>query len=115
MGTNYYAYKIEDIMSINTSSPLNAFLSSKNLEKIHIGKASYGWDFLYNHNDWKYYRPETMYAFLEECIIIDEYDRVISLSEFKSIAINRKMYNERDMKYFENHGNFIFSNSTEFS
>jgi hypothetical protein len=52
---------------------------------IHIGKCSHGWQFLFNHNNWEYYKctPESIDEFLQSCeYIIDEYGGKIPVPEF---------------------------------
>jgi len=57
---------------------------------IHIGKKPAGWPFWWNfHFDKKekyYHNKETLQAFLKQCTIIDDNDRILTYDEFHSIA-----------------------------
>lgn len=65
-------------------------------EQIHIGKRSYGWQFLWNYHDGKYFDANlnSIKIFLEDKIIYDEYDRVYSLDAFLNDAIGYCLYNK---------------------
>ena len=63
MGTNYYAIrrlprsikgKICELLE-NDSYDDAKLLFDSNYEKIHIGKQSCGWKFLFNYNNFNYY------------------------------------------------------------
>lgn len=101
MGTNVYAYikniydengvfekyellaknhDIDGIRSLNEQ-----LLAMEDENKVHIGKRSGGWKFLFNHNNWKYYdyTEESINRFLESCYEIrNEYNEVISVQDF---------------------------------
>lgn len=89
MGTNYYA--IPRITNDKKES-ICEFVQEDNFEmakalmpdKIHIGKKSCGWRFIFNHHDWYYYKPSLsdLKLFLSKCIIIDEYGDKITNDEF---------------------------------
>lgn len=50
---------------------------------IHIGKESTRWRFVFNHNNWEYYKNiEEMKAFLQECEIFTQYDEEMTFEEF---------------------------------
>lgn len=120
MGTNYYALPIKMLDEIDISDKLSAYQSTRYIKPIHIGKKSMGWCFLYNHNNWEYYTHNNLYNFLEGCIIINEYDEIIPLPEFKRISFNMDnvIYSRDAIEYrdhFKKYGNFWFSKSTEFS
>lgn len=121
MGTNYYAIpKLEDIQkqAIIKAIEDNDFLKVKRLnpKEIHIGKSSMGWEFLFNHNDWKYFHDlESLNLFLSSCKIYDEYDEEIPLDEFWSM-VNIKMGKTKSLGQsgFVNFG-LNFASTTEFS
>lgn len=96
MGLNIYAIKN---ISDDTVGLLNKykktgyvkffyqFLDKINVEcsKIHIGKSSCGWKFLFNHNNWKYYdyTKDSINKFLESCAgLVNEYNEVVTIKEF---------------------------------
>lgn len=101
MGTNYYVQKRlteaqrADIQGIFDSFLNGDFRAGRNLKdiiddvavEIHIGKSSRGWQFLWDHNDCKYYQP-TMASIekfvTEQCggIVIDEYGDKFTWEEF---------------------------------
>ena len=88
MGTNYYAI-------------------TKESEKIHIGLSNNGWQFLFDHNDWKYFDKSkvAIEQFLSECNIVDEYGEKMdyldfwNMVEYKSGGINNEQYYKNWKKY----------------
>lgn len=127
MGTNFYIRpkirpsKIEQIKEAVTeeniyNGNLNTLLND--FEEIHIGKSSAGWQFLFDHNNWKYYKDKkSLCQFIKDIIddggtFVDEYDEPISLNEFWDLVESKKdgfdnnsyyLYEvERYKKYKEN-------------
>ena len=113
MGTNYYAVKNKPTVSC----------------PIHIGKSSIGWKFCFHRVDkWENYindEPLNTFPqwkrFLEEqttngnIIIMDEYDRAVSLDDFlKMVEIKQKVNNPDDFTYSDNIDGYRFE-SGEFS
>ena len=113
MGTNYYAVKNKPTVS----------------SSIHIGKSSAGWKFCFHRVDkWENYindEPLNTFPqwkkFLEEqtasgnIVIMDEYDRVVSLDDFlKMVEIKQKENNPDDFTYADNIDGYRFE-SVEFS
>lgn len=116
MGTNYYAYKIpavsdeeldkleelaknHDLKGIVEWNDRNRFKA----EEIHLGKSSCGWQFLFNHNDWKYYgyTQESIIDFMRSCdYIADEYGTKISIDEFWDL-IDKKRHGLTGQTYHE--------------
>ena len=96
MGVNIYASRHLSDETVELLNKYNKtgytkffyhFLDRVNEEnkKIHIGKKSYGWKFLFNHNNWEYYNEtrESIDAFLKSCAgIFDEYDNEITVDDF---------------------------------
>lgn len=89
MGCNYYATpKITSELKNKLVEAVESenFILLKKLipEKIHIGKSSGGWQFCFNHNDWYYFERTklSLYQFLLNCDIYDEYDVFISNEDF---------------------------------
>lgn len=57
--------------------------------KIHLGKKSMGWKFLWNFNNKKFYKDkETLLNFIGSGRVIDEYGEEINFEEFKEIAFD---------------------------
>jgi len=96
MGTNVYAFKKRPDTSLfdkyketGIKKFLYQFLDyyNKHTEenKVHLGKRSGGWKFVFNHNNWKYYdyTEESIKEFLKSCDrIFDEYDNDYTVEEF---------------------------------
>ena len=110
MGTNYYLCKNRPSVSSG----------------LHIGKASAGWRFLFHKpsiwetdkplntfEQWRDYLKETT----ESCthVIINEYDKIVSLEDFLKLVEEKQKENSKDMfEYCENVNGYRFS-SGEFS
>lgn len=151
MGTNYYAVKrVSDIDKENIISLIreNKLVSANEMlndlvtsHRIHIGKSSYGWKFVFNHNNEKYYdlNRDSIDKFLrlDDVILYDEYNREVSINEFwtfvdlKESGLDNKTYylregnadiyscNERYKNFKIEYGEFysdglLFSETTEF-
>jgi hypothetical protein len=66
-------------------SPWEEFLEGTN---IHLGKRSYGWKFLWNWNDSKYYKTkEELFGFIRSGRVVDEYGRQMDQEEFIQMAL----------------------------
>lgn len=104
MGTNYYAVKRKPSIS----------------EPIHIGKSSAGWLFCFQdqRDTWRdipveWHTYEQVMNWLEKYttgrnspyVILDEYDRVVSLKEFKKLVDDK----QTDPRNLENPDNFQYS------
>jgi hypothetical protein len=117
MGTNYYAIpkvKMEEWQNKRSKSlkeagsmkgliPLiKAYYDDKKPQRIHVGKSSCGWKFLFNHNDWKYFEKtqESLKEFLSGCHLIDEYEREIGHDEFWE-KVRQKENDWDDKAYYE--------------
>lgn len=98
MGTNYYIHKhipeviIKELKDLVNEDNIYDGTLQKALEdyqEIHIGKSSAGWQFLFNHNDCKYYEKtqKSIDKFLRKTIaeggkFVDEYGTEISVDAF---------------------------------
>lgn len=101
MGTNFYfipKMSYEDVQDILLSAKkLAESKDYSDLEElknrinkvsteIHLGKRSSGWQFLWNHNDLKYYNPnlKSIQKFLKETegFIKDEYGEIYTYKQF---------------------------------
>lgn len=88
MGTNYYAVR---------NRPTTA-------EPLHIGKASIGWLFCFQQHNERWSEPPVVWNTYDqvkewlkkytvdtnEFVIMDEYDRIISLNEFIAIVEDKQ-------------------------
>lgn len=115
MGTNFYARiipKEEDIKRVHRI--IDDYLTGNTLEidddilkdtvqKIHLGKRSSGWQFLWQANP-KYYQDnlESIKEFLsrDDVIIYNEYEERFTLEKFLDKEIGYCLYN--DPEYFMN-------------
>jgi hypothetical protein len=117
MGTNYYA-----VMSLNDNDKETAKILIENdnydelkkllnekCGKIHIGKSSCGWKFLFNWNKGKYYNPlkASINDFLEQHRVVDEYGGEIALKAFWDMVESKQggMDNEEYYKKYEEENN----------
>jgi hypothetical protein len=143
MGTNYYGRQISKIEEVNAkeerifselrsytrsmSAELDGVISEyfeikrNEIQDVHIGKASGGWSFLFNHNNWEYFTDkESMLKWLETVEIRNEYGVVFTKDEFlKEISTHKDGDYARNAKtvnpqwYVERDG-LTFSSSTNF-
>lgn len=132
MSTNYYyVIKADELIKdtiISAIDSQNYYLASRltndllSENNIHIGKSSFGWKFIFDANQNKYYLPnrESIDNFLRTKggVLKDEYGREISLDEFWKIVDsssngidNKKYYNKIGKTYcYEN----LFKKENEF-
>lgn len=101
MGCNYYAIQTKKIAELEVQKDakikeagnlvgllplIREYYDSRisQLNEVHIGKASYGWMFCFNHNNWKYFdqSKDSLKNFLSDCDIVDEYQSPITNEEF---------------------------------
>lgn len=110
MGTNYYACR-----KLNKTNKDNAIklleeekydelveYINENCSKIHIGKQSCGWQFLFNYNNFKYYdlNRKSINDFLMKYDIIDEYGNKIPIEDFWYM-VDSNMDKVNNKKYYE--------------
>lgn len=64
-------------------------------ERVHLGKRSYGWQFLWDYHDGRYFKAnlESIKKFLKDKIIFDENNEVFSLDQFLNEEIADYLYN----------------------
>lgn len=152
MGTNYYAVKIldrkgkdklkqaisllrkRDVSSFSDAMDLLEEYSKEYIRGLHIGKKSYGWQFLFDLNEEKYYKPtkQSIKAFLSDGYkIMNEYGERVTKRDFwkmvnqsmrdknnywnakyeeekpsESSWVHREPYTELGRKYFAAYGDF---------
>ena len=112
--TKYNIHKISDRVEI-ISYKLKNLTRDK---KIHLGKRTNGFPFLWNTNDLKYYEPSLKsikkWILKNKAIIIDQYDNEYTWDEFINeignnlyISKHNKMQENDDLNPLENCSNFI--------
>lgn len=110
MGTNYYAVKKlsndkkKEMILLLENDKYDDFdkLYNSEIKKIHLGKSSCGWKFLFNYNHFNFYQPtrESINEFLinNDITIYDEYGGKITVDKFwemvdlKSGGMDNKEY-----------------------
>lgn len=130
MGTNYYAVKSVDKEELkskicsyidNEKSFLNIAeelgdLINNNIKIVHIGKSSYGWKFIFNHNNEKYYKRnrDSIDQFIRENKLFDEYGKELDADEFWKLVDSKQ--NDKISGYLEFESDDLrFSEGIEFS
>lgn len=127
MGTNFYARiipKEEDIKRVHRI--IDGYLTGNTLEidddilkdavqKIHLGKRSSGWQFLWQANP-KYYQDnlESIKEFLsqDDVIIYNEYEERFTLEKFLDKEIGYCLYNNPE--YFMNGRQYVEKHNESF-
>ena len=111
MGTNFYAriipkeedikrvHRIIDDYLIGNTLEIDDDILKDSVQKIHLGKRSSGWQFLWQANP-KYYQDnlESIKEFLsrDDVIIYNEYEESFTLEEFLDKEIGYCLYNDPD-------------------
>jgi len=87
---------------------INCWLEFTGDLEIHIGKNSMGWKFLFNHNDWKYYKNmEELKEFINSGRLVNEYGEEQNIEEFWELVENKQKNSEMingKQYYEEGHG-----------
>lgn len=105
------------VNSFNTASPWEEFTDSM---KIHLGKRSMGWKFLWNFNNNRYYsNKEELLAFIRSGRVVDEYGEIVPNEEFITEALewgqpDGYVYNEEYLRAHPSERS-IFSTPDHFS
>ena len=122
MGTNFYCRKIDrkhrkmfskdlsalnEHISLNIDNPeinlleeVNRFISDyRDFEKeIHLGKRSYGWQFLWDYHDGKYFNSnlDSIKEFLsqDDIIIYDEYENFYEVEQLFNDELSDCLYKD---------------------
>ena len=69
----------------NMISPWAEFVAGT---KIHLGKRSSGWKFIWNWNDGKYYKTkDQLFKFIRSGRVVDEYGHQMNVEEFITMAL----------------------------
>ena len=115
MSTNYYRIPTEtemikrretlskraselDISHTNISNGFETIIGTKNMwdkfradTYVHLGKSSAGWKFLWNFHDNKYYfDKDSLFEFIRDGRVINEYGQLIPNEEFIQMALNHE-------------------------
>ena len=66
---------------------------------VHIGKRSYGWRFLWNANDFKYFEPniDSLMNFLKSGDIYNEYGDYFTFDQFIKEEVGERIYKGWDL------------------
>ena len=112
MGTNFYvvlpvkkrttnklrelADKLDAVQYIDAEGEMYDIIQDLKCHEIHLGKRSYGWAFLWDANDLKYYEPTlaSIKKFIDDnhAKIIDEYGEEFTWEQFINDEIKRCLY-----------------------
>lgn len=112
MGTNFYAIlpvkkrttnklreladKLDTQQLINLEDEMYDIHQDLKCYKVHLGKRSYGWAFLWDANDLKYYKPTlaSIKKFIDDnhAKIIDEYGEEFTWDQFINDEIKHCLY-----------------------
>ena len=90
-------------------------------ERIHLGKRSAGWQFLWNSNGWKYYQPtlDSIRKFLKDKVIFDEYGEIFTLEQFLGDELSACLYKKKGLldgsDMTEYRDQFFYSDGLRFS
>lgn len=93
---------IEVVDKVNTACDFHELHSKYNEmildiipERVHLGKRSHGWQFLWDYHDGRYFKAnlESIMEYLKDKIIVDEYGEVFSLDQFLDDEIGYCLYN----------------------
>ena len=78
-------FTISDPNQFDNWSPWDEFSDSV---KVHLGKRSMGWKFLWNFNDDKYFKDkESLFKFIRSGRIVDEYGNEMNQEKFIDMAL----------------------------
>ena len=92
---------IDDVYS-NFKTILNNFIwDNENLEQeIHLGKRSYGWQFLWDYHNGIYFQPtlKSIKEFLSQdgIVIYNEYGEKFTLDQFINEEVGPSLYKDKD-------------------
>ena len=101
MSTNYYVKNVPTLAQREQVKKLIDLAQYKEAaemlndfaEDIHIGKSSGGWRFLFNLNGCRFYSDtKSFYEWIQDKEITDEYEDVISLSDFIALVDSKKNF-----------------------
>lgn len=127
MGTNIYARKIptqQDLQNISEIILGGYLFTAKQkinqFERIHVGKRSAGWRFLFNHNDWEYYNSiQELKDWTRTVQLETEYGELLTWEDFwedvEACQQTQKPHSGTyDPRWYIVKEGYEFSTSTEF-
>ncbi len=94
-------------------SPWSEFLEDT---RIHLGKRSMGWKFLWNWNDEKFYKTkDDLFKFIRSGRVVNEYGEVINQEEFIQMALDWGKEDGWDLNtyYEEKGGGYAFGSERD--
>lgn len=108
MGTNFYLRRrlsIQDQRNLLEDIRYGNYDSADRLIsfKVHIGKRSAGWKFLWDANNFEYFNPtkESIFDFLKSGRIFDEYGREFTFEEFINDEVGESLNTGYDLETYE--------------
>lgn len=97
MGTNYYAIpevdddKKQTLVDLIQEGMYGELQNSIPEKEVHIGKSSAGWQFCFNHNNWRHYDSlKSLKEFIKECKLVTEYREEVTPEEFWNLVKVKK-------------------------
>lgn len=127
--SQYITYNIDNI-ELDLVEKVKEFIESNSdlEEEIHLGKRSYGWQFLWDYHNGKYFKPnlESIKEFLsqDDIIIYDEYENFYKVEQlfndelsdclYKDAIHNDGMDGEYSEYYFKSEDGLRFSKFEDF-
>jgi len=79
-------FRIDGTDQFQNLSPWDEFTDNV---KVHLGKRSMGWKFLWNFNDDKYFKDkESLFKFIRSGRIVDEYGNEMNQEKFIDMALS---------------------------
>lgn len=128
--SQYITYNIDNT-ELDLVEKVKEFIESNSdlEEEIHLGKRSYGWQFLWDYHDGKYFNSnlDSIKEFLsqDDIIIYDEYGNFYEVEQlfndelanclYKDATHNDGMDGEYSEYYFKSEDGLIFSKFEDFS
>lgn len=128
--SQYITYNIDNI-ELDLVEKVKEFIESNSdlEEEIHLGKRSYGWQFLWDYHDGKYFNSnlDSIKEFLsqDDIIIYDEYGNFYEVEQlfndelanclYKDATHNDGMDGEYSEYYFKSEDGLRFSKFEDFS
>lgn len=128
--SQYITYNIDNI-ELDLVEKVKEFIESNSdlEEEIHLGKRSYGWQFLWDYHDGKYFNSnlDSIKEFLsqDDIIIYDEYGNFYEVEQlfndelanclYKDATHNDGMDGEYSEYYFKSEDGLRFSKFKDFS
>jgi len=119
MGMNYYLIQKNESEILDAVykvlKELNAYNYSIKPMRVHLGKSSSGWQFIFDHNDFKYFSRNihSFMTFVSQYQIIDQYEKKYTFEEFFKIVDNKRSC-PIDVECYLDFG-LCFNEKTDFS